>query len=209
VKNVLRAASLGPPIAAFIAALAAWLTPGYDAATKTVSRLAVPGAPAAILVDASIALVAFTCFLLAAGLSRGRPAGRFALTIAGLGLGAAALIHLDPASAASTWAHRAASGVAVAGLALAPLLLARDYGAICLVAGAAEVAILVLGAVLLATPFGAWGAWERVLLAIPLAWMVLMALTSVSAHARASASKAILRRSGSAAPERSVTSANP
>ena len=208
-KNVFRAAALGPPISALLATLAAWLTPGYDAVSKTVSRLAVPGAPAALLVDASIALIALSCFLLAAGLSRGGRAARIALTVAGTGLGAAALIHLDPASATSTWAHRVASGIAVAGLTVAPLLLARGYGPISLIAGAAEAAMLLLGAVLLATPFAAWGAWERALLAIPLTWMVLIALTNVSTHEKISAANAIVRSSGSAAPDNSVSSANP
>jgi hypothetical protein len=189
--------------------LAAWQTPGYDAFSKTVSRLAVPGAPASLLVDVAIALVALTCFGLAYGLSRGRRTGRMSLVVAGTALACAAMIHLDPGSVAATWAHRAATGVALAGLTAAPLLLARDYGAMCLVAGAAEVAMLALGAALLATPFDAWGVWERGLLAIPLTWMVLMALTNVSADEATSASNPILRRSGSAAPESSVSSANP
>jgi hypothetical protein len=208
-KNILRAAALGPLLAASLVTLAAWLTPGYDGISKTVSRLAVPNAPPAHLVDVSIALIAVTCFLLAAGLRRGRRAGRIALVVAGIGLGAAALIHLDPASATSTWAHRAASGAAVIGLAVAPLLLARDYGAVSLIAGVAEVAMLVLGAMLLATPFTAWGVWERALLAIPLTWMVLIAVTNVSADERPSASRAILRSSGSAVPDSSVSKANP
>jgi hypothetical protein len=196
-------------VSASLVALAGWLTPGYDPFSKTVSRLAVPGAPAAHLVDAAIGLVALTCFVLASGLARGRPAGRIALAVSGAGFGAAALIHLDPASDTATWAHRAASGVAIVGLTVAPLLLARDYGVTCRVAGAAEVAMLVLAAGALATPFNAWGLWERALLAIPLTWMVVIALMNVSAPEVASASNPILRRSGSAVPDSSVSSAKP
>ena len=198
-----------PPIAVLLTLEAQWMTPAYDPVARTVSRLAVAGAPAAVLVDGAIALCALTCFMLASGLSNGRRADRISLVVAGVALSCAALIHLDPASATATWAHRAATGVAVGGLTAAPLLLARDYGAICLVAGAAEVAMLALGAALLATPFDAWGLWERALLAIPLTWMVLIALMNVSAHEAASASNPILSRSGSAVPESSVSSANP
>jgi Protein of unknown function (DUF998) len=202
-------ATVPPAIAVLLALAAQSVTPGSDPVSRTVSRLAVPGSPAALLVDMAIGLVAFTCFALASGLVRGRRAGRISLVIAGIALACAALIHLDPASVTATWAHRAATGVAMAGLTAAPLLLARDYGAMCLVAGAAEVAMLALGAALLATPFDAWGLWERALLAIPLTWMVLIALTKVSPDEAASTNNPILSRSGSAVPASSVSSANP
>ena len=202
-------ALVSPPAAVVLTLAAQKLTPGYELSARTVSRLAVPDAPAALLVDAAILLVALTCLVLASGLARGRLAGRVALIVAGASLSATAMIHLDPASATATWMHRAASGAAVSGLTVAPLLLTRDYGVICLAAGAAEVGMLMLGAALLATPFGAWGLWERVLLAIPLTWMVAMALTNASRQEAASTSSPIRRRSGSAAPESSVSSANP
>ena len=40
-----------PPIAVVLVAIAAWITPGYDPVARTVSRLAVPGMPAAAMVD--------------------------------------------------------------------------------------------------------------------------------------------------------------
>jgi hypothetical protein len=192
-----------------IATIAGFLTPGYDAVSTTISRLAVPGAPAALPVDVAIALVALSCLGLALALERARRTGRIAFAAAGTALAIAALIHLDPASDTSTWAHRAASGLAVAGLTVAPLALARDYGAVCLVAGLAEVAMVGIAAVLLATPFDAWGLWERALVAIPLTWMVLIAFTRPSTQDTPSAKSAILSRSGSYAPETRVTSAKP
>jgi len=202
-------ATVAPAVAVLLTLAAQSVTPGSDPVARTVSRLAVPGSPAALLVDMAIGLVALTCFALASGLVRGRRAGRIALVVAGIALACAALIHLDPGSVTATWAHRAATGVAVAGLTAAPLLLGRNYGAMSLIAGGAEVAMLALGAVLLATPFEAWGLWERALLAIPLTWMVLIALTKVSPDEPASPSSPILSRSGSAVPASSVSSANP
>ena len=70
--------------------------------------------------------------------------------------------------------------------------------------GIGELGMLVIGLALLATPFDAWGAWERVLLAIPLAWMVLLsaslrptAAMIPSTEEIISANTAILSRSGS------------
>ena len=196
---------LSPIVAALAATVAGFMTPGYDPVSTTVSRLAVPGAPAAWLVDFSMALLACSCFALRASTRL----AQVSLTFAGAGLLCAASIHLDPASPAATWAHRAASAVAVTGLVAAPFAMAKDYGAICLVVGWAELAMLGLAGVLLATPFDAWGLWERVLLTIPLTWMVLIALTRVSAQASDSAPRASASKSGSYAPVRNVTSAKP
>jgi uncharacterized protein DUF998 len=198
-----------PPIAASLVLLAQSMTPGYDPLRRTVSRLATPGMPAAELVGIAMVLVALACFALALRLESGRGSARAVLAVAGLAFLVAAAIHLDPASGSATSAHRVASGIAVLGLTVAPLALARDYGAIFLVAGAAEVAMLAVAALLLATPFAAWGAWERALLATALTWMVLIALRSVSADATNSVPNAITRNRASAAPEASVSSANP
>jgi hypothetical protein len=198
-----------PPIAVALVLLAQAMTPGYDPLQRTVSRLATPGMPAAELVGMAMVLVALACFALALGLERGRTSARAVLAVAGTAFVVAAAIHLDPASGSATSAHRVASGIAVLGLTVAPLALARDYGVLCLVVGTAEAAMLAAAAVLLATPFTAWGAWERAFLAIALTWMVLIALRRVSADATTSAPNAIARSSGSPVPEASVSSANP
>lgn len=150
---------------------AALLTPGYDMLTTTISRLAVPGRPAAGAVDAAIAGAGLACFALAIATG----AARATLALAGAGFAAAALVHLDPSSAIATSGHRAASAVAVTGLVLAPLQLARAYGRVSGMLGVLEAAILAAGGVLLFTPFPWWGAWERTLLAVALAWMVAIA----------------------------------
>jgi hypothetical protein len=69
--------------------------------------------------------------------------------------------------------------------------------------------MLAFAAGLLATPFAAWGAWERTFLAIPQTWMVLIALRRVSADATNSVASTIVSSSGSPAPEPRVSSANP
>jgi hypothetical protein len=186
-----------PPIAVIVVFLAGAATPGYDPMSRTVSRLAVPGVPAASSVDVSIALVGLACFALAFGLTRGAAMGRLALTVSGIALFGAAIVHLDPASAAATAMHRVASAVAVIGLTLAPLTLAPVYGRISLAFGIAELGMLVIGLGLLVTSFEAWGAWERVLLVMPLAWMVLIAVRTDSMEETVSAKSATLSRSGS------------
>jgi hypothetical protein len=186
-----------PPLAVVIVFVAGALTPGYDPMSRTVSRLAVPGMAAAAAVDMSIALIALTCFGLAFGLTRGATLGRIALAVSGGALFGAAIVHLDPSSAGATTVHRLTSALAVVGLTVAPLALARAYGPVSFAVGVAEVAMLVIGLGLLATSFDAWGAWERLLLAIPLAWMVLMAVTIDSKDETINAKSASLSRSGS------------
>jgi len=186
-----------PPIAVVTVLVAGAVSPGYDPLLRTVSRLAVPGMPAAAAVDLSIGLIGLACFGLASGLVRGAPVGRIALTVSGLAFLGAAMVHLDPASVGATAMHRLASALAVVGLTVAPLALARAYGPVSFAVGVAELAMLVIGLGLLATSFDGWGAWERLLLAIPLAWMVLMAVTIDSTDEPINAKSASLNRSGS------------
>jgi len=193
-----------PPIAALTVLVAGVITPGYDPMSRTVSRLAVPGMPAAADVDVAISLIAFACVALALRLGPRMTTGRVALAVSGIALTAASLIHLDPASGATTALHRIASAVAVLGLTAAAFAVARDYGRISFLVGVFELALLVIGLALLATPFHAWGAWERCLLALPLVWMVWLAArlrrtaeTMPSTEETARASAASFSSSGS------------
>lgn len=196
--RVYRAVAIvSPPIAALTVVVAGALTPGYDPVARTISRLATPGMPFAQPVDAAICLVACSCLATAAALERGALAGRLALVLAGCAFVATAIIHLDPTSTQATLLHRIASGVAVAGLTVGQLVLARTYGRISLLVGLAEVAMLAIALVLLALPFEAWGSWERALLALALAWIVFTAATMPSTDEIASASAASLSSSGS------------
>src|SRR5262245_33895397 len=123
---------VAPPIAAATVLIAGAMTPGYNAAIRTVSRLAVPGMPAAAAVDAAMALVALACVALALGIPRGPAVGRVALAVAGVGFMGTALIHLDPTSAGTTALHRIVSAIAITGLTVAPFAFTRTYGSMSL-----------------------------------------------------------------------------
>ena len=197
--------TFAPPAAALIVLAAGIVTPGYDPLTRTVSRLAVPGMPAALATDVAIALAGIACLAVAVGATRARAA----LLAAAVGFLAAAAIHLDPASPAATWAHRGASALAVLGLTAAPLLLWRTYGRVLLFFGIAELAMLGLALVLLPTSFGGWGAWERVVLLAGLASLVITARKIPSTEDAASPPAAIQSRAGTYAPVARVKSAKP
>lgn len=180
------------PAAAVVVAVAAALTPAIDPLTATVSRLAVPGLPAAPAVDAAIAATGVACLAIAAASRRGRRG----LAVAAAGFFGAAIVHLDPSSAASTAAHRLCTGIAILGLALAQLRLAGSYGRVSVTLVAVGAALLVLAAVLLATRFTWWGAWERVFLAVELSWLELVAFKIAFSEETTSASAATLSRAG-------------
>ena len=197
--------TFAPPLAAAIDLIAGAVTPRYDPIARTVSRLAVPGAPAALATDVAIALAGLACLAVAAQVRT----ARVSLVMAGAGFLAAAAIHLDPDSAVATWSHRAASAIAVAGVTVAPLASWRRYGRVLLVSGIAEVAMLLLALVLLATPFNGWGAWERVLLFLALSNLVILARTIPSSDEAASARAATQSRGATYEPVPSVNRANP
>lgn len=196
-NRVYRAMAMAsPPIAAVIVLVAGAITPGYDPASLTISRLAIPGKPAALAVDFAMLLVALTCFSLASALVPGARLCRAALSISGVAFIVAAVIHLDPASPGTSALHRIASGIAVLGLGAAPLLLSGGYRRISLAAGVAEAALLLSAPILNATSFNAWGVWQRVLLALALSWIVVIAATMPSADDTARARAATVRSSG-------------
>src|SRR5256885_4069695 len=94
-----------PPIAVVTVLVAGAVSPGYDPMLRTVSRLAVPGMPAAAAVDMSIGLIGLACFGLASGLARGAPVGRIALTVSGVAFLGAAMVHLDRKSTRLNSSH--------------------------------------------------------------------------------------------------------
>ena len=182
-------------VAVAIVVVASTTTTGYDPMTRTVSRLPRPG------VDVAIGFMAVAALALAVATGRS-----VALFVAAVGFALAALIHLDPASPAATAGHRIGASIAVLGLTAAPF--ARSYGRVSLALGMAEVAMLAAAAVLLLRPFNAWGAWERILLLVALAWMVVAALKIVSREETARATSAASSSSASYTPVSSVNSAN-
>ena len=150
-------------------------TPGYDPMKRTVSRLAETGLPGAYAVPLVTALVGLAFIVLAMGLVGGPTSGRLLLSAAGVGLMVAAAVRLDPASATPTAIHRLATAVAMLGMTGAPLAWGwRAYGWPSFALGVAAAALFLLGVALLPTAFSEWGAWERALLIMPMAWMVLV-----------------------------------
>jgi len=166
-------ALLAPPVAAVTVLAAGWFAPGYDPVTRTVSRLAVPGASTAGAVDVAMLTAGLACIAVAVGVRSGI-GGRASLALAGFGFVAAGVFHLDPLSLRLSAPHWAGSGLAVLGLTVAPLALWRAYGRVLLALGVAEVAMLLVGLALLPTSFVAWGAWERVLLMLGLSSIVFL-----------------------------------
>jgi hypothetical membrane protein len=217
ISGILGIAS--PPLAALLVLVATAWSPGYDSASRTISRLAEPGRPAAVVVQVAIGLASLSLFALAFALPRDKSASRWALAVAGVACLFAAGIRLDRASVQSTAFHRLATAVVILGLVVAPLALGRAYGVISVVIGAAELVMLAIGAALLTTTFSGWGVWERCLLALPMSWVVVTSArllrvkrtepissltedasswpSKVSAEEKISAAAAIVRSSGS------------
>jgi Protein of unknown function (DUF998) len=182
---------VAPPAAAVAVFVAGWLTPGYDPLARTISRLAEPGLPAAVLAELVITAVGVALIVLAIALGPGSGGGRALLAVAGAGLLVAAVIRLDPASDSATAEHRLATTIAMLGLTGAPLAFAPSlrrragwvaYAPVSFAFGAAEVAVLLVGLVLLPTTFAEWGAWERCFLALPMAWIVVLSARLLSAR---------------------------
>ncbi len=181
---------MAPPVAALIVTIAGVMTPGYDPMTRTISRLAEPGRPAAIEVDLAVYLVAFALLMLAVSTRR-----RGLLAVAGCALVVVASVHLDPTSAAATAAHRLASGVAMLALAAAPFRLADTHARYSRALGVAMIALLAIAVVLVPSGFSAWGLWERAFLVVAMAFVMVM--SRFSAEEAMNAPAAIVSRSGS------------
>jgi hypothetical protein len=177
-------------VAAVIVIAAGIATPGYDATVRTVSRLATDRMPYAIVVDAAMLAVAAACVLLAAVVDPSANGARAALAAAACGFVISALIPLDDSSTTSTWTHRAASGLAMLSLTAAAAAVGSRYGAVSRVALSVELGLLVIALGLLFTPFAIWGAWERAALAVPLAWMAIVAFKIASTDETASIASA-------------------
>jgi hypothetical protein len=183
VRRVNAVLGIGAPVLSVpIVLIGGMMTPGYDPALKTISRLAEPGLPAALAIGFSILIVGLALIGLAANLGPGAFGGRALLAIAGASLVLAAVVPLNPASEQASTIHRFATATGMLALVAAPLAIApslrgregwRGYGRLSFRVGAASVGMLLIGLALLPTTF-AVGAWERCLLALPLAWTVLM-----------------------------------
>jgi hypothetical protein len=182
-RRAIAALGVGAPVLSVPVVLVAGLiTPGYDPALRTISRLAEPGLPAASAVGLAIFSVGLALLLLASQLGPQSVPARVLLGIAGASLLLAAVVPLNPSSANASTIHRSATAVAMLALVAAPLVFAptfrrrdawRGYARLSFGVGITEVGMLLIGLALLPSTF-AVGAWERCLLALPLAWVVLI-----------------------------------
>src|SRR2546430_15230650 len=77
-------ALLAPPVAAVTVLAAGWFAPGYDPVTRTVSRLAVPGASTAGAVDVAMVAAGLACLAVAVG-GRSGGCGGAAVSAAAVG----------------------------------------------------------------------------------------------------------------------------
>src|SRR5207247_8512900 len=84
-----RVALFSVVTAAAVVVVAGVVTPGYDPMARTISRLAVPGSPAAFAVDLAIGLVAPACFALAAAIASAGAVGAVRPSSPGSGCSAA------------------------------------------------------------------------------------------------------------------------
>lgn len=164
--------------------IAGMVTPGYDPWTRTISRLAEPGRPAAAAVTLAIFGVAFAMLALACALGPGALAGRSMLGAAGSLLMFAAIVPLNPASMDATTAHRVATFLAMLLLTTVPFVFAGSlrrragwagYGRLSFAFGVAAVGLLLVGVALLPGAFDI-GAWERGFLALSVAWLVVISI---------------------------------
>lgn len=171
-----------PVLAGVVVLVGGALTPGYDPAQKTISRLAEPGLPAATAVGLVIFTVGVALLGLAVAAGPKALTGRILLAIAGAGLLLAAAVPLDPASGQATTIHRTATMIAMLALVAAPLAFApalrrseswRGYAPLSFALGALSMVMLLIGFAMLPTTF-AVGAWERCLLALSMTWLVLV-----------------------------------
>ncbi len=164
-------AAAGPLAAAAIVVTAGLATPGYDPLERSISRLASPGRPGALLVDLAFAGVGVSLLALALGLRS------WLLAAAATGILAVSLVSTDPGHPAATAVHRLVTLAAFGALALAPLAAARrlpgGYARLSFWMGALAVGLLVLALSLVAGGLRV-GAWERCFAAVTLGWAVLM-----------------------------------
>ena len=178
-------AVMWPLLTAVIVTLVGWTRIGYDPAWQSVSQLAVGSDSAAVVVDATIALLGIALIGLGAALRRTDRSQSFAallLGAAGLSLLVAAVVKRDPHDPVRLGLHRGFVAIALISLALAPLAFSRHERAggsalrlWSLTAGALLSTALLLSPLLLRIHRFPAGAFERTVFGIALAWVVTVA----------------------------------
>lgn len=183
----LRAAGVAglvvPPLAAALVVAAGLATPGYDAARWSISRLGERGAPDAVAVNVTLALVGVTVGLLSWALRGAGEPGWQPLGLGAVGLVALAVVSRDPARPEVVAAHRFLSFLTFLALAAAPALAWRasawgrgGQAVVPATAALLSAGVLLLSAVFLVAGIPLLGLCERVLLAVQLGWLMLISV---------------------------------
>ena len=169
--------------------MAIWSSPGYDPLQRSLSALGERGAPLALLVNLSFCVLGGSVLTLALALERtigaGGRGGVILLGLAGACLVGVGLVARDPTHPQPLALHRLLAVAAFVCLGLAPLLLApglrrdlgwRGHARASLGFGAAAIALLAAGLVLLALRQLRAGVWEVVFAGLSLVWLTLTAV---------------------------------
>ncbi|HEY4867442.1 MAG TPA: DUF998 domain-containing protein [Candidatus Dormibacteraeota bacterium] len=180
---------VAPPTTAAAVLVAIWSSPGYDPLQRSLSALGERGAPLALLVNLSFCVLGGSVLTLALALERtigaGGRGGVILLGLAGACLVGVGLVARDPTHPQPLALHRLLAVAAFVCLGLAPLLLApglrrdlgwRGHARASLGFGAAAIALLAAGLVLLALRQLRAGVWEVVFAGLSLVWLTLTAV---------------------------------
>jgi hypothetical membrane protein len=188
VRVAALAGVVAPPLASAALLGFGWLSPGYDPLRRTVSRLAEPGAPYALPVDLTLAVLGLALLAVAWALrqrhaARARPQAA-ALAVAGLALLGLAVVGRDASRPPLLVTHRVLALTLFLGLALAPLLAAvsvrgdpgrRAWMAASLATAALSALLLAAAVALVVTGHLPAGVWERAFMGLNLLWVTLLA----------------------------------
>src|ERR1700730_2524982 len=102
-----------PVLGAVVILVGGAVTPGYDPAEKTISRLAEPGLPAAAAVGLALFIVRVALLGIAVAARPKALPGRILLGLAGGALLVSAAVPLDPGSGRATTIHRVATTIGI------------------------------------------------------------------------------------------------
>jgi hypothetical membrane protein len=167
-----KAAATTIALAAAASVMLGALTPGYNPAARTVSRLAAQGAPTAAAM--TVVMVMLGLALAAFGASAARPG----LVAAGLAL---LLVAAIPLGGAAPSTHRVLAITFVVALLATVAADARRSPLALAAACLAALALAAAGATYLA--HGPVGGWERLILAPLLGWIAMQAVVALRPQA--------------------------
>ncbi len=194
IQYLAAAGIVGPVLYTFTWLVLGFLDPTYSHTRDPISNLSAIGAPYSLVMTSIIFVFALLIVVFACGLHRGLPSGFWAgpavLAIAGVGYAGIALAPLDLADLGDpNLPHTISASVTVFALMLAPILLfprlRRDSGWQNLSGYSIASTVLALAFAILASlpAFVGWeGLMQRLVLAVVLVWMIVIAIRLYARH---------------------------